>query len=95
MSGADRDPSVRVPEEPEDRRPLGTGEDAQPATDGLAVDPYADDMPLGLRRTGTSRLVVAGIIVVAGICLLILAIVYASGMLSHAPAPMPTLNLSL
>jgi type IV secretory pathway component VirB8 len=55
MKARDNNPQVRVDEEPEDERPLGTGEEVKPDSNGLALDPYADDTLFELARTRVPR----------------------------------------
>ncbi len=75
MKKANENPEVRVPEEPEDERPIGTGEDTKPELNGLAADPYADDILAGLTGARSSRLWLAGIIAVIILVLLVLVVV--------------------
>ncbi len=70
MKARDQNPDVRVDDEPEDERPMGTGEDAAPPPDGLAADPYADDLLIGLRRRRPSRWLAVGLIVLAVVVLI-------------------------
>ena len=55
MKARDKNPTVRLDEEPEDERPLGTGEEVKPDSDGLALDPYADDTLFELARARVPR----------------------------------------
>ena len=76
MKARDQNPQVRVDEEPEDERPLGTGEEVKLDSNGLALDPYADDTLFELARTRVPRwlwaiVIILMIIVVA----LVLALV--------------------
>ncbi len=71
MKARDGNPDVRVDDEPEDERPMGTGEDEAPPPNGLAADPYADDLLIGSRRGRTSRWWVLGVIVVIVVVVLI------------------------
>ena len=71
MKARDQNPDVRVDDEPEDERPMGTGEDAAPPPNGLAADPYADDLLIGLRQRRTSRWLVVGIIILVVVVVLI------------------------
>jgi len=72
MKAQDRNPDVRVDDEPEDERPLGTGDDAAPPPNGLAADPYADDFLIGLKRGRTSRwLLLIGIVILIVVIVLI------------------------
>jgi hypothetical protein len=63
MKARDENPDVRVDDEPEDERPLGTGDDAAPPPNGLAADPYADDVLIGLKRNRTPRWLLIGIVI--------------------------------
>jgi hypothetical protein len=74
MSAHDPNPNVRVPDEPEDEIPIGTGEAEEPESDGLATDPYADDMPFRLARARVPRLLVLGVIILILVALLVLLI---------------------
>ena len=62
MSENDRHLHVRVEDEPEDERPMGTGESDKFEPDGLAADPYADDMLYRVKRGGVPRLIWVGVI---------------------------------
>ena len=68
-------PPVRVAEEPEDERPLGTGEEVKPDSNGLALDPYADDTLFELARARVPRWLLAVVIIlvliVAALALLV------------------------
>jgi len=75
MKARDKNPDVRVDDEPEDERPLGTGDDAAPPPNGLAADPYADDLLIGAKRGGVSRWLVVGIVVLIVIVVLIAFVV--------------------
>jgi hypothetical protein len=50
---------------------MGTGEDAAPPPNGLAADPYAEDLPIGLRQRRPSRWLVVGLIVLVVVVVLI------------------------
>ena len=71
MKARDQNPNVRVDDEPEDGRPMGTGEDAAPPPNGLAADPYADDLLIGPKQRRTSSWLVVGVIVLVVIVVLI------------------------
>jgi hypothetical protein len=75
MKTRDKNPNVRVEDEPEDEIPIGTGEDQEFEPSGLAVDPYADDMPFRPARARLSRLLVLGVIILILVALLVLLIV--------------------
>jgi hypothetical protein len=75
MKAQDKNPDVRVDDEPEDERPMGTGDDEAPPPNGLAADPYADDLLIGSRRTRVSRWRVIGIVVLVVIVMLIVFVV--------------------
>ncbi len=68
-------PRVRVTEEPEDERPLGTGEEVKPDSNGLALDPYADDTLFELARARVPRwllaVVITLVLIVVALALLI------------------------
>ena len=70
MKARDKNPTVRLDEEPEDERPLGTGEEVKPDSDGLALDPYADDTLFELARARVPR----GLLVVVITLVLIVAV---------------------
>jgi hypothetical protein len=55
VSPQDNNPSVRVHDEPEDERPLGTGEEIQPDLAGMAIDPYAEDLLYDFRYRRLAR----------------------------------------
>jgi len=76
MKAPDKNPTVRVDEESEDERPLGTGEEVKPDSDGLALDPYADDTLFELARARVPRwLWVTVIILMLIVVALVLVIV--------------------
>jgi hypothetical protein len=75
MKTRDKNPNVRVDDEPEDERPMGTGDDEAPPPNGLAADPYADDLLIGSRRTRVSRWRVIGIVVLMVVVALIVLVV--------------------
>jgi hypothetical protein len=75
MKARDKHPDVRVDDEPEDERPLGTGEDEAAPPDGLAADPYADDLLIGSRPGRASRWRVVSIVVLIVIVVLIAFVV--------------------
>ena len=89
MSTQDKTPNVRVPEEPEDERPIGTSEETEWTTNGLAADPYADDMPLAPARVHMRRRFLVGVIAVLILILLILAVTLLTARLVGRP-PQPT-----
>jgi hypothetical protein len=77
MKARDKNPNVRVDEESEDERPLGTGEEVKPDSNGLALDPYADDTLFELARARVPRwLLVAVIVLMLIVVALVLAIVF-------------------
>ncbi len=71
-----QDPELQVDEEPEEKRPLGRGEDEEQAeSDGLAIDPYADDLLIGPRPTGRSPWLLIGVAVAILIVALIIILI--------------------
>jgi hypothetical protein len=74
MKTRDKNPNVRVDDEPEDEIPIGTGEDEEPESGGLAADPYADDMPFRPARARMPRLLVLGAIILILVVLLVLLV---------------------
>jgi hypothetical protein len=70
-----QDPDLTVQEEPEGRRPIGTGEEPDSESNGLALDPYADDVLIGPRRRRAWPWPWIGIAVLALIAAVILALV--------------------
>ncbi len=75
MKARDKNPDVRVDDEPEDERPLGTGDDEAPPPNGLAADPYADDLLIGSKQARASRWRVIGIVVLVVVVVLIALVV--------------------
>ncbi len=75
MKARDENPEVQVDDEPEDERPLGTGDDEPPPPNGLAADPYADDLLIGSRQGRASRWRLIGIVVLIAIVVLIVLVV--------------------
>jgi hypothetical protein len=75
MKTRDKNPNVRVEDEPEDEVPIGTGEDQELEPSGLAADPYADDMPFRPARARVPRLLVLGVIILILVALLVLVVV--------------------
>jgi len=76
MKAQDKNPNVRVDEELEDERPLGTGEEVKPESNGLALDPYADDTLFELARARVPRWLLAIVIILMIIVVaLVLALV--------------------
>ena len=69
-----QDPDLTVQDEPEDRRPIGTGEEQDSESNGLALDPYADDLLIGPRRQRVWPWPLIGIAVVLLIVAVILAL---------------------
>ncbi len=70
-------PLARVDEEPEDERPLGTGEEVKPDSNGLALDPYADDTLFELARARVPRWLLGVVIVLVLIVVaLVLLVVF-------------------
>ena len=69
-----QDPDLTVQGEPEDRRPIGTGEEQDSESNGLALDPYADDLLIGPRRRRAWPGPLIGIAVVLLIVAVILAL---------------------
>jgi hypothetical protein len=77
MKARDKNPNVRVDEESEDERPLGTGEEVKPDSDGRALDPYADDTLFELARARVPRwLLVAVIVLMLIVVALVLVLVF-------------------
>lgn len=88
MGAPDQTLDVRVPDEPEDEIPIGTTEGGESESDGLAVEPYAEELPFEPARVRVSRPLVIGIIVVLIVALLILmAVTYARGSWWYLPQP--------
>lgn len=85
MMEQDNDAGLHVPEE---EKPLGTGQDDRFLTDGLATDPYADDMPFRVARPPAPRLLRLGIIVIVVVVLIVFALI-AFRTWSRPPHPMP------
>jgi hypothetical protein len=75
VKARDENPGVRVDDEPEDERPLGTGDDEAPPPNGLAADPYADDFLIGLKRDRTSRWLVIGVVVLIVVIVVVVFVV--------------------
>jgi hypothetical protein len=75
MKTRDKNPNVRVDDEPEDEIPIGTGEDKEFESGGLAADPYADDMPFRPVRARVPRLLVLGVIILILVALAVLLVV--------------------
>ena len=75
MKAQDKNPDMRVDDEPEDERPLGTSEDEAPPPDGLAADPYADDVMFRLSRARASRWLVIGVVILIVIIMLVAFVV--------------------
>ena len=69
-----QDPDLTVEDEPKGRRPIGTGEEEDSESNGLALDPYADDLLIGPRRRGAWPWPLIGIVVVLLIVAVILAL---------------------
>jgi len=77
MKARDKNPNVRVVEESEDERPLGSGEEVKPDSDGLALDPYADDTLFELARARVPRWLLITVIILALIVVaLVLVLVF-------------------
>jgi len=86
-----RDQDLQVPDEPEDQVPLGTGEEGEFESDGLAAEPYADEIPFEPARVRVPRSLLVGVILVLIVALLVLmAIACARG--SWWLSPLPTLT---
>jgi type IV secretory pathway component VirB8 len=76
MKARDQNPQARVDEELEDERPLRAGEEVKPESNGLALDPYADDTLFELARARVPRWLLAIVIILMIIVVvLVLAIV--------------------
>jgi hypothetical protein len=71
-------PELQVDDEPEDERPFGAGQDPEPALDGLAVDPYADDVLVSPLRSGSFLwrwiAVIAALVVIAILLIIVIAL---------------------
>ena len=88
MSTQGEAPYVRVPDEPEEQVPIGTSENGAFEPDGLAVEPYAEEMPFRQARVRAPRGLVVGMIILLIVALLILmAIAFARGSWWYAPQP--------
>jgi hypothetical protein len=71
-----QDPELHVDDEPEEERPLGAGEEGEkPESNGLAVDPYADDLLIGPRPTGTSPWLLVGVVAAVLVVVLIVVLI--------------------
>ena len=66
---------MRVDEEPEDERPLRAGEEVKPESNGLALDPYADDTLFELARARVPRWLLATVII---LMIIVVALVLAT-----------------
>ena len=76
MKARDKNPQARVDEELEDERPLRAGEEVKPESNGLALDPYADDTLFEFTRARVPRWLVATVIILMIIVMaLVLALV--------------------
>jgi len=76
MKAQDKNPNVRVDEESENERPLGTSAEVKPESNGLALDPYADDTLYEVARSRVPRwLWVTVIILMLIVAALVLALV--------------------
>jgi len=73
MSTRDGDLNVRLPQEPEEEQPIGTSAEAEWPPNGLASDPYAEDMPLTPARAGVPRWLLIVISIALIVALLIAA----------------------
>ena len=79
-------PNVRVPDELEDQVPLGTSENGAIESDGLAVEPYAEEMPFSSARVRVPRGLLVGIIILLIVALVVLvAIAFARGSWWYLP----------
>lgn len=88
MNAQGESPDVRVPDEPDVQVPFGTGENGEFESDGLAVEPYAEEMPFGPARVRVPRGLLVGIIILLVVALLILmAIAFARGSWWYPPQP--------
>jgi hypothetical protein len=77
MKARDKNPNVRVDEESEDERPLGTGEEVKPDSNGRVLDPYADDTLFELSRAHVPRWLLITVIILALIVVaLVLVLVF-------------------
>jgi hypothetical protein len=59
MKAKDQNPQARADEELEDERPLRAGEEVKPESNGLAMDPYAEDTLFEFTRSRVPRWLVA------------------------------------
>jgi hypothetical protein len=88
MSTQGEAPYVRAPDEPEEQVPFGTSENGAFESDGLAVEPYAEEMPFGPARVRVPRGLLVGIIILLIVALLVLmAIAFARGSWWYPPQP--------
>jgi type IV secretory pathway component VirB8 len=63
MKTRDSSPQARADEELEDERPLRAGEEVKPESNGLAMDPYAEDTLFEFTRSRVPRWLVALVII--------------------------------
>jgi hypothetical protein len=59
MKARDQDPQARADEELEDERPLRAGKEVEPESNGLALDPYAEDTLFEFTHSRVPRWLVA------------------------------------
>jgi len=59
MKARDQNPQAQADEELEDERPLRAGEEVKPESNGLAMDPYAEDTLFEFKRSRVPRWLVA------------------------------------
>ncbi len=95
MSGRDEDWDTPAERDPKEERPLRIGADPQAEPEGLAVDPYADEMLLEPRHGSTVGWLWMGILVLVVALLLALAVMVARTGLSNLHPPTPTLRVPL
>ena len=74
MSPSD-DSELHVDDEPEAERPFGTGEEQEPESSGLALDPYADDLLIAPKRSSKSPWLLIVVVIVLIVIALALALV--------------------
>lgn len=88
MSAQGETPNVQVPDEPEAQVPLGTSENGAFESNGLAAEPYADEMPFRPARVHVPRRLLIGIIILLIVALVVLvAIAFARGSWWYLPQP--------
>ena len=74
MKARDQNPQARADEELEDERPLRADEEVKPESNGLAMDPYAEDTLFEFTRARVPRWLVATVII---LMIIVMALVVA------------------